>query len=207
MLDGIVDVDGTLYLYQNGTTATCGLFEIDGKYYYSYWGGVLKTDGRYYVTRTYCDLPAGNYTFGADGAMLDGIVDVDGTLYLYQNGNTATCGLFEIDGKYYYSYWGGVLKTGGRYYVGTTFCDLPAGNYNFDENGAMLDGFVTIDGVKYYYRNGSCPAPGIIEVNGDYYFVTWNGKVITNQKFYVFAGNGYTIKMTYTFDENGKIVG
>jgi len=207
MLDGVVDVDGTLYLYDNGTTETCGLFEVDGKYYYSYWGGVLKTDGRYYVSRTYCDLPVGNYTFGEDGAMLDGVADVDGTLYLYDNGTTVTNGLYEIDGDYYYATWGGVIKTDGRYYVSTSFCDLPKGNYTFDAEGKMLNGFVTIDGIKYYYKNGSTPAPGIIEVDGDYYFVNWSGKVVTNQKFYVFEGSGYTIKMTYTFDETGKIVG
>ncbi len=207
MLDGIVEQDGVLYLYNNGTTETCGLFEIDGKYYYSYWGGVLKTDGRYYVSRTYCDLPAGNYTFGADGAMLDGVVEVDGELYLYENGTTVTAGLYEVDGDYYYAYWGGVLKTDGRYYVSRTYCDLPVGNYTFDADGKMLNGFVTVDGVKYFYKNGSCPAPGVIEVDGDYYFVNWNGVVVTNQKFYVFAGNGYTIKMTYTFDADGKIVG
>ena len=207
MLDGVVEVDGTLYLYDKGTTETCGLFEVDGKYYYSYWGGVLMTDGRYYVSRTYCDLPIGNYSFGEDGAMLDGVVEVDGELYLYENGTTVTCGLYEVDGEYYYAYWGGVLMTDGRHYVSRTYCVLPVGNYTFDSEGKMLNGFVEIDGVKYYYKNGSCPAPGIIEVDGDYYFVTWNGVIVTNQKFYVFAGNGYTIKMTYTFDETGKIVG
>ena len=139
--------------------------------------------------------------------MLNGIEEVDGKLYLYENGSTATYGLFEIDGAYYYSYWGGELMVDGRYYASKSYCDLGAGNYTFGADGKMLDGFVTVDGVKYYYENGTCPAPGIIEVDGDYYFVTWNGKVITNQKFYVFEGNGYTIDMTYTFDETGKIVG
>ena len=208
MLDGVVDVDGTLYLYQNGTTTTCGLYEVDGEYYYSYWGGVLKTDGRYWVDTTYCDLPANrNYTFGADGKMLDGVVDVDGTLYLYINGNTATCGLYKIDGEYYYSYWGGVLKTDGRYYVESTLCDLPIGNYTFGVDGKMLNGFVTIDDTVYYYKNGSTPRPGVIEVDGDYYFVNWSGVIVRNQTFYVWEGNGYTISMNYTFDESGKIIG
>ena len=178
MLNGVVEQNGELYLYQNGTTATCGLFEVDGKYYYSYWGGVLKTDGRYYVSRTYCDLPAGNYTFGEDGAMLDGVVDVDGTLYLYENGTTATCGLFEIDGKYYYSYWGGVVMTDGRYYVTRTYCDLPVGNYTFGEDGAMLDGVVDVDGTLYLYQNGTTATCGLFEVDGEYYYSYWGGVVM-----------------------------
>ena len=91
----------------------------------------LKTGGKYYVDTTYCDLPAGNYEFGADGKMLDGVVEKNGTLYYYVNGKTATCGLFKDGDDYYYSYWGGVLKTGGKYYVDTTYCDLPVGNYTF----------------------------------------------------------------------------
>ena len=31
--------------------------------------------------------------------------------------------------------------TDGRYYIGTTFCDLPANaNYSFDKEGKMLNG-------------------------------------------------------------------
>ncbi len=208
MLRGVVDVNGTKYLYINGTTSTCGLFEIDGEYYYAYWGGVLKTDGRYYVTRTYCDLPANtNYTFGEDGKMLNGIVEIDGKKYLYKNGTTASNGLYNINGDYYYVDWGGVLKIDGRYYVTRTHCDLPANvNYTFDKDGKMLNGFVTKDNTIYYYKNGNTPRPGVVEVNGDYYFVTWSGVVVTNKTFYVFEENEYTVKAYYSSDATGKII-
>ena len=207
MLDGVVEVDGQLYLYNKGTTETCGLFEIDGKYYYSYWGGVIQTNGRYYVTRTYCDLPVGNYTFGADGAMLNGVVDIDGTLYLYENGSTQTCGLFEIDGEYYYSYWGGIVKTSGRYYVSRIYCDLSAGNYTFDADGKMLNGFVTKDDGIYYYENGNTPAPKMIFVDGYYYYVSWGGKLLTNGTYYVSADGVYNeISIKGTFNELGQLI-
>ncbi len=206
MLDGVVNVDGTLYLYKNGTTVTCGLYNIDGDYYYAYWGGVIKTAGKYYVDTTFCDLPVGNYEFDADGKMLNGVVEKNGKLYLYINGVTANCGLYNIDGDYYYSYWGGVLKTDGKYYVSTTFCDLPVGNYEFDADGKMLNGIIEKNGVLYYYENGRTPAPGLIEYNGSYYFVDWGGKLITNQRFYVWETNGHTLKMNYTFNEKGQIV-
>ena len=153
VFDGIVEQGGELYLYDNGTTTTCGLFEVDGKYYYSYWGGLLRTDGRYYATRTYCDLPVGNYTFGPDGAMLDGIVEQEGKSYFYDKGTVVTAGLYEKNGAYYYVDWDGTLMTDGRYYVPRTYCDLPIGNYSFGKDGKMIDGFVVIDEIKYYYKN------------------------------------------------------
>ena len=207
MLNGVVEVNGTLYYYINGTTSTYGLFNIDGDYYYVNWGGIVMTDGRYYVDTTHCDLPANNYTFGADGKMLNGVVEVNGTLYYYINGTTSTYGLFNIDGDYYFAGWGGVIQTDGRYYVDTTFCDLPAATYTFGADGKMAQGFVHDGDVTYYYVNGNHPAPGVILVDGDYYFVNWGGVLVKNQTFYVFEGNGYTVEMTYTFDENGKIVG
>lgn len=207
VLDGVVDDNGKLYLYVNGSTASKGLFNLDGAYYFSDWGGVLKTAGTYYVSATYCgELTAGNYAFGADGKMLDGVVEIDGVKYLYINGTTASNGLYKFGEDYYLSTWGGVLKTDGRYYIGTTYCDLPAGNYTTDENGKILNGFMTkADGI-YYFVNGSTPAPGLIYVDGDYYYVNWGGKLVTNQTFYVSRTNGYTIPMNYTFDENGRLV-
>ncbi len=205
MLNGPAEVDGKLYFYDTGKTGTCGLYEFEGNYYYSYWGGVLKTNGKYYVENSFCDLPAGNYEFDAEGKMLNGFVEKDGVTYYYQNGKTATCGLIEIDGDYYYIYWGGVVKT-GKCYVEATFCDLPVGNYEFGADGKMLDGIVEKDGALYYYENGRCPAPGLIELDGYFYFVDWGGKLITNQKFYVWETNGYSLKMTYTFNELGQIV-
>ena len=272
MLNGVVEQDGTMYLYRNGRTATYGLFEIDGDYYYSYWGGVVRT-GKQYVGTTYCDMPAGEYVFGEDGKMLDGIVEQDGTLYYYINGRTSTYGLFEVDGDYYYSYWGGVIRT-GKQYAGTTYCDMPVGEYVFGEDGKMLDGFVMVDGEYclyhngkvatyglleidgdyyavgaggkvltgkqyvsktycdlpagreytfgedgkmldgfvtmedgiYYYENGRTPSPGLIYVDGYYYFVYWGGKLITNRTFYVWETNGYSIRMNYTFDELGRVI-
>ncbi len=206
MRDGVENIDGTLYLYINGRTATYGLYKIDGEYYYSYWGGVIKTNGRYYVGTTFCDLPIGEYSFDADGTMLNGVEEVNDTLYLYFNGTTASHGLYKVGDDYYFSDWGGVLKTNGKYYAGKTYCDLPVGNYEFGADGKMYNGFVTIDGVKYYYKNGNTPRPGMIEVDGDYYFVNWSGVVVTDCVFYVWEGNGYTVAMNYTFDSEGRVV-
>ena len=205
MLNGVVVEDGTAYLYINGTPASCGLYQWNNDYYYSDWGGVVKTNGKYYVDTTYCDLPIGNYEFGSDGKMLDGVVEKDNVLYLYLTGKTATCGLYKVDGEYYYSNWGGVLRTNGRYYVDTTFCDLPVGNYSFDENGKMLNGIVEKDGELYLYVNGTTATEGLYEVDGEYYYSTWGGVVQTGKQY---AGTTFC-KLTvgnYEFGPDGKML-
>ena len=139
--------------------------------------------------------------------MLNGIVEIDGTLYLYENGKTATCGLFEIDGDYYYSYWGGVIQTSGKYYVGTTYCDLPVGNYTLGEDGKALNGFVTKEDGIYYYINGKIGPVGLNYIDGYYYFVNYDGSIVVNQDFYVWRGNELLLETTYTFNELGQIIG
>ena len=204
MLQGMVEKDGVLYYYANGKTCTNGLYKIDGDYYYVNWSGIINS-GKYYVSTTHCDLPAGNYEFGADGRMLQGIVEKDGVRYYYQNGKTSTCGLFQIDGSYYYAYWGGVIKT-GKHYVSHTYCDLPIGNYEFGEDGKMLNGFVTKSDGRYYYVNGKSSSVGLKYIDGYYYYVTGSGKLITNQEFYVSSTNSMLIAGIYTFNELGQII-
>ena len=209
MLNGIEEVDGVLYLYKNGTTVSDGLYKVEDKYYYATWGGVVKTNGRYYLSRTYCDLPANtNYSFGEDGHMLNGVEEVDGTLYLYKNGTTVSYGLYNVDGDYYYANWGGSLKTDGVYYVDTTYCELSKNaNYTFGADGKMLNGFVTKEDGIYYYVNGNTPSPRLIYVDGYYYYVSWGGKLYTNMIGYVPADGVYNqIPMHYTFNELGQIV-
>ena len=207
MLDGIVEKDGVLYYYEDGVTGTCGLIEIDGDYYYVYWGGIIKT-GTQYVSVSYCDLPANKtYEFGADGKMLNGIVEKDGQKIYYVNGITGDCGLTVIDGDYYYVYWGGVIKT-GKHYVSVSFCDLPAyKEYEFDADGKILNGFVQKSDGLYYYVNGRAETLGVIQLDGYFYFITTNGRVITNQSYYVWKTNNLILESTYKFNELGQIVG
>ncbi len=205
MLQGVVyHDDGSIIYYENGKTGTCGLIQWEGDYYYVYWGGVVKT-GSQYVSVSYCDLPLGTYEFGADGKMLDGFVEKDGQTLYYKNGRTAPYGLTLIDGDYYYVYWGGVIKT-GKQYVSSSLCDLPAGEYVFGDDGKLLDGFVnTADGL-YYYTKGKADCLGLIILDGYFYFIATNGRVVTNQTYYVWKTNDLVIEKNYVFDELGRII-
>ena len=94
----------------------------------------------------------------------------------------------------------------GRYYVSNTNDLLPAAYYTFGADGKMLQGIVEKNGTLYYYENGVTGTHGMINYNGDYYYVYWGGKLIVNRTFYVSETNGYTIRMNYTFDEYGRVI-
>ena len=205
MLQGLVENDGVYYYYENGKLGECGLRNIDGDYYYIGWHGYAET-GKQYVTRTACDLPVGNYEFGADGKMLQGLVEKDGITYSYSNGKLTENGLYLIDGDYYYIGWDGAFKT-GKQYVTKTHCDLPVGNYEFGADGKLLDGFVEKEDGLYYYVKGKADFLGVIKVDNKFYYVYYNGKLITNQSYYTGKANDLIPEKTYTFNELGQIVG
>jgi hypothetical protein len=183
----IREYNGGKYIYVDGRTSVKGLFKVDGDYYFADWGGKVVCGKKAYVKSSYCDLPGGKeYTFGEDGKILNGIVEIDGVKYLYFNGITAAKGIFKIDGDYYFSDWGGVIKVGTYYTTYVSECDLPAGEYTFGEDGKMLNNvIVEKDGNKVLYVLGKTAVPGLYKVDGKYYAVTWGGIVRTNGKFYV----------------------
>ena len=69
--NGFVAENGGIYHYVDGQLSKAGLIEVDGSYYY-----VKTTTGEvvcgrtYWITYTNDLLPAGNYTFAADGKMI-----------------------------------------------------------------------------------------------------------------------------------------
>ena len=70
---GVVqDDDGNIRYYVDGVATYAGLVQdTDGSYYYISGNGCVAIKNRTaYITKTNGLLPAGNYTFGADGKML-----------------------------------------------------------------------------------------------------------------------------------------
>ena len=115
-------------------------------------------------------------------------------------------GLIKLGDDYYFVASNGKCVT-GKYYVWETKCDLPLGNYEFGDDGKMLDGFITkADGI-YYYITGKIANVGLHYIDGYYYCVTSSGKLVMNQSYYVWATNDLLIEKTYIFDELGRIVG
>ena len=103
--DGIVEKDGTLYYYETGKPKMAGLVMVDGAYYFA--GGangeVSVNKVQYVWQDNGIKLENPNCEFGADGKMLDGIVNKNGTLYYYVMGRPKMAGLIEVDGAYYFA--------------------------------------------------------------------------------------------------------
>jgi len=197
MLEGVVD--GKLYI--GGQIAPTGLTKYAGDYYYSESGKVVT--GKYYASKTNCDLAAKDYYFfGEDGKMLEGVVDG----YLYLGGKRAPTGLTKYGKNYYYSQ-SGKLAT-GKCYASVTNCDLPAKEYYyFDEDGTFRNGVYTeTDGV-YYYEAGKRVFAGLVEVDGSFYYAGSGGKCLRSTKQLCLKSSCVLpINREYTFGADGKMV-
>ncbi len=208
MLNGIVEKNGTLYYYVMGRPRMAGLVEYDGALYFAGGSnGEITVNKKTYVWKSNGILPEGNYEFGADGKMLNGIVEKNGTLYYYENGKAQLAGLVEYDGAYYFvSGVNGEITVNKKTYVWDGNGILPEDNYEFGADGKMLNGFVTKDDGIYYYSNGKPGRVGLNYIDGYYYFVNYGGKLFTSGTYFVWETNGYSIGMRYTFDDLGRLI-
>ena len=142
--DGIVDVDGTLYYLHNGQPSYVGLISMGDDYYYVRSNGQVVVNRSYWITKTNGILPAGEYSFGANGKMLIErkitIENVDGVLCCYREGAPFYAGLFELNGDYYYARSNTQLVVNSEYWITKTNGILPAGKYTFGADGKLLKG-------------------------------------------------------------------
>ena len=166
--NGIVAENGSLYYYVDGVLTGAGLIRLNGDYYYVRTSNCEVVHGRsYWVTDTNGLLPAGPYTFGTDGKMINppvvdptpdpdpepeptpdpdptpdvknGIVAENGSLYYYVDGVLTGAGLIRLNGDYYYVRTSNCEVVHGRsYWVTDTNGLLPAGPYTFGADGKMV---------------------------------------------------------------------
>ncbi len=116
-----------------------GLVEKDGSYYYIQDDGTNAT-GKVYVTNTNGLMGAGYYYFAEDGHMFDKeVAAFEGTYYYFEKGKISGAGLMLVDGSYYYiSTTTQKVIVGRRYWITQTNDLLPAGFYNFGDDGRMI---------------------------------------------------------------------
>ncbi len=218
--NGIVEENGSLYYYKDGKLTYAGLIQIDGDYYYVRSNSEVVHSQTYYVTWTHDLMEAGYYTFADDGKLIgaaetpkNGVYEENGSLYYYRNDEVTYAGLIQIDGDYYYVCSNGEVVHGQTYYITWTHDLMEAGYYTFADDGKLIgaaeipkNGIYEENGSLYYYRNGKVTYGGLIQIDGDYYYVRSNGEVVHGQNYYITWTHDLMPQGYYTFDSMGKMI-
>ena len=216
--NGIVkDDDGVLRYYVYGKVTYVGLIEIDGDFYYVRSNGEVVTDCVYWITWTHGLKEAGYYTFDENGKLTgtpkNGIVEEDGVLHYYVNGKLTYAGLIKIGDDYYYVNSKCEVVRDCDYYITWTHDLLPQGKYHFDADGKLTgsvaplkNGIYEEDGSLYYYRNGERTYAGLIQIDGDYYYVRSTCEVVHDRSYYVYWTHGLMPEGYYNFDSAGRMI-
>ena len=207
-----------------------GLVISNGAYYYFTTGyfekGKSYICGQDYAVSKPNDLPwpsewgegtftVGKYTFDVDGKLqlYDGFTDIGDATYYYVKGVKTYAGLIQIGDDYYYVNSSCKVIKGQSYTVSKTNGLLPAGTYDFDADGKMIREDTAKNGIVketedtwYYYVNGVKTYAGLIEIDGDYYYVNSKFEVIHGRNYFINKTNGLMEQKTYYFDAEGKLV-
>ena len=216
--NGIAMADsGTDHYFIDGVKVGEGLICIDGEYYYARTstGEIIKNQS-YWVTKTngICSLKPGWYSFDANGVLqINGFVEVNGDMYYYANCELVK-GFTKIGEDYYFFNAGsGKMYKDANMWVPANDYGVKPGMYYFDADGKMVvpnletgvRKIVTEDGNLYFTIDGARMYNGLYELDGEYYFAEYSGKLAVEKPVYVntelLSGNGW-----YYFGTDGKFV-
>lgn len=222
------EASSNYYYCVDGVIIANGLMEIDGYYYYARTStGAFVCNRDYWITLTHGLLDEGTYSFDENGRIVfpeieetkNGIVAEEDSIYYYIDGVRTGAGLIQIDGDYYYvKTSNGEVVHGRTYWITATNDLLPSGEYTFDENGKIIipsdpgdtevkNGIVKENGSLYYYVDGVVTGAGLIQIDGNYYYVkTSTGEVVHGRSYWITATNGLLPSQQYTFADDGKMI-
>ena len=203
---GFVEDGDDLYYAQLGQLVSGWQSDENGDFYYfqpdtykAFEDGFLTVDGR-------------TYEF-ADKIQIDGhwAVHSNGGIYLTWAGVRVANGWKTIKGNtYYFRY--GYAYTGVKE-VHLTYNSIETDWHLFDENGVWQR---KLDGIygDYYYMDGQ-KAPsyyGLVEFEGDYYYVNNNNRIVRDAKKYLNKTHGLTFpdgtpipNAEFYFNADGKM--
>ena len=209
---GVYDDNGVTRWINNGMLVWHAGLVKDGDDYRYFKRNGMVTSVETYVAKTNGLLKAAKYTFDAEGRLmkLEGLhEDLNGNLCYYVVYVKNYAGLVEVDGSYYYIASDLKAVKNCTYYVTKTNDLKPAGYYTFDADGKMIikNGLVEENGDLYYYVDGAKTAAGLIEWEGNYYYIASNLKAVKDAKHYVFAdkANGLKPAGWYWFNADGTM--
>ncbi len=209
---GVHDDNGVTRWINNGMLVWHAGLVKDGDDYRYFKRNGMVTGVETYVAKTNGLLKAAKYTFDAEGRLmkLEGLhEDLNGNLCYYVDYVKNYAGLVEVDGSFYYIASDLKAVKNCTYYVTKTNDLKPAGYYTFDADGKMVikNGLVEENGDLYYYVDGAKTAAGLIEWDGNYYYIASNLKAVKDAKHYVFADKANDLKSAgwYWFNADGTM--
>ena len=216
-LEGILRYKHHLYYFSRGCKSYAGLVRIKQSYYYVNSSGELLSNGQFFIHKTNQLLPQGYYSFNHRGQLqLRNHEQIDELSRSDENMPASTLcqsGLLQRGGSYYYIDLQGKLIRNQDYYIAQTNGLLPAKSYHFDLNGKLIEMGQKINGIVkeneidwYYYENGLKVYAGLIEIDGNYYYVNSECKVIHNQNYYISKTNQLLLQDTYEFNQQGVLI-
>ena len=205
------------FYFIDGIKVGEGLLNIKGKYYYARTstGEIIKD--KYYriskVNENY-SVKTGMYYFDENGVMqIAGFVEVNGDTYYYANCELVK-GFTKIDNAYYiFNINSGKMYKDATMWVGKNTYGVEPGMYYFGADGKMVvpnlengvKKIVNENGNLYFTIDGARMYNGLYELDGEYYFAEYSGKLAVEKPVYVntelLSGNGW-----YYFGTDGKFV-
>ena len=213
--------------YEFAEDGTCsgtvsGMLEYEGNLYFPMLG-IPKTGWQTVKTGSVISY---YYFDPATGAALDGEQTIGGYTYLFEDrilvkgqivtnetgsrymwaGEFITQAWVEVDGKLYYAKQNAYFMTGMQYQYG------PDGAWTwfaFGDDGHVLteiDGIYDYEGERYLVQKGIVnPYPGLVLIDGYYYYFGSSGKAVRNREYWVTKTNDLLPQAMYHFDEMGRM--
>ena len=228
---GLYDVDNDTYWINSGIVEKDkGLTQVKDEngnnlyYYFAEDGNAVKnvpTGGQdFWISKEKTNelLPEWGYYFDENGIIphdeqfQNGICEDGGVKYYYIDGIKVHMGMFKIGEDYYYAKSNGQLIVNGSYYCSRMNDLLPEGTYTFDAEGKAIlpdtskNGIIAEDDSLYYYVKGERNYAGLIEIDGDYYYVKTSGEVVHGCRYWITKTNGLMAEHSYEFAEDGKML-
>jgi len=168
------------------------------------------------------------YYFGTYSEIVDGQYTIDGHTYTFANSKLID-GAWENDGVGLTCWWAGEQLFNRWFTIGnntyhftgiyadTGFSRIAINTnvgsryHMFDENGVFCDDFNGIyifENNTYYLKDGIANVHGLVEYNGDYYYINSSYVAIKNTGYRLTDSmtNGLLPAGTYYFDAEGKMI-
>ena len=196
-LTGPQTIDGVKVYFNSGGVQVKGGFGWDGHYY--------DKDSGALVTNKFVDSYSSTYYLDENGNKVIGPKEINGVWHYFNQYGEQVKGRFASDNRYY-------DENGKQVDFGTNrYFELNGEWYYAGNDGAILKGPQTIDGVKVYFHQNGIQAKGYFvkdeEDNKSRYYDKDTGALATNQ--YVIAYNPYKhrIERYYVNDQGIRLTG